>query len=675
MEREDKLRELEALKSRARQLEQEIDASTPAPAAGADDWRTRYYAVYNALAGAVLGMFGAAASLLFNVIGSLLIGQDPLRLVRIYLTFPLGDKALDPKLDNAGLILSIGCCLYLATGMLLGMLLHLIMTRFYAKASAFKRFGVMTMLSLGLWIVNFYLILSWLQPALIIDESQGKELEIGGNWIVRDTPWWIAALTHLVFGWTMLVIEPLGEFIGRLERLKERPLVNAQLCRWYFLVALCYMGVSLLGGLIMAFQLINHNPLRGIEMFSPGRWRMVHTNAIAYGFLANAFLGMLHWVIPRLTLRPVLSERLSYFIFAAWQVVVLSTAVGILFGHAQGIEWGETPVWIDPLAQAGLLLVAVNFMAPIVQKTGPMYVTTWYFTAAFVWTFLTYAMGNFLPEYFLPGTGGGAVAGLFIHDLVGLFVTPLGWGAMYYFVPILMKKPIWSHGLSLVGFWGLAFFYPLTGIHHFLYTPIPMFLQYGAVISTIAVEFVVLTVIVNFFGTVWGNFRQVWQSLPLRWFYTGMVMYGITCFQCAIHTTLTFQKIIHFTDWVVGHAHLVMLGVFAFWLLGIMTYLFPRLLHREWYSQRLCVWHYWLSSLGLVVMFVDLTIAGLVQGFSWAALEPWDMSVVASRPYWITRAAAGLAIILGQILFVVNIVATYRSPVTSQVQEPMATVS
>ena len=83
-----------------------------------------------------------------------------------------------------------------------------------------------------------------------------------------------------------------------------------------------------------------------------------------------------------------------------------------------------------------------------------MYVTHWYFMAAFVWTFLTYAMGNFLPQYFVRGTSAGAVGGLFIHDLVGLFVTPLGWGLMYYFVPILLKKPIWSHGLSLVGILG-----------------------------------------------------------------------------------------------------------------------------------------------------------------------------------------------------------------------------
>ena len=164
-------------------------------------------------------------------------------------------------------------------------------------------------------------------------------------------------------------------------------LVNERLVLWYFIAALTYLVISMLGGLLMALQLVHWNPLNGLELLSPGRWRMVHTNAVAYGFLANAFLGSLHWSVPRLTLRPVLSNALSYFIFVAWQVVVLSTAVGILLGQAQGVEWGETPVWIDPLALAGLLLVAINFMVPIAQARGPLYVTLWYFMAAFVWTF------------------------------------------------------------------------------------------------------------------------------------------------------------------------------------------------------------------------------------------------------------------------------------------------
>lgn len=438
-------------------------------------------------------------------------------------------------------------------------------------------------------------------------------------------------------------------------------LVNEQLVIWYFLAALAYLMISMLGGFLMAFQLVDSNPLRGIELLSPGRWRMIHTNAIAYGFLANAFLGALHWVVPRLTLRTVASNRLSYVIFGAWQLVVVSTAVGIMLGEAQGLEWGETPTWIDPLAQVGLLLVAINFLTPIVKCRGPMYVTLWYFTAAFIWTFLTYAMGNFVPEYFVSGTSAGAVGGLFIHDLVGLFVTPLGWGLMYFFVPILLKKPIWSHGLSLVGFWGLAFFYPLTGIHHFLYTPIPMFLQHGAVISTIAVEMVVLTVIVNFFGTLSGTGQAFIRNLPVRWFYTGMVFYFLTCLQCAMQTTMTFQALIHFTDWVVGHAHLVMFGVFSMWLLGIMTYLFPRLLKQEWYSNTLCEWHYWLSALGLLVMATDLTLAGVFQGYWWGSLQSWDVSTEGSVPFWVVRIYAGLSMFLGQIVFLYNIYMTWQA--------------
>lgn len=450
---------------------------------------------------------------------------------------------------------------------------------------------------------------------------------------------------------------------------RHSELVDERLVRWYFIAACAYMTVAMIGGFLMGFQMIRHNPLAGYEIFSPGRWRMIHTNGVAYGFIATAFLGVLHWVVPRLTLRPVLDQRLSYFIFFAWQVVILGTVVGIMLGEAQGLEWGETPVWIDPLAQAGLGLVAINFMAPIRHQKGPMYVTLWYFTAAFIWTFLTYAMGNFIPQYFVSGTSAGAVGGLFIHDLVGLFVTPLGWGMMYYFVPIMLKKPIWSHGLSLVGFWGLAFFYPLTGIHHFLYTPIPMFLQYGAVLSTIAVEMVVTTVIVNFFATIKGSTNALKENMPIRWFYTGMVFYFLTCLQCAFQTTLTFQALIHFSDWVVGHAHMVMYGVFSQWLIGVMIYLMPRIWRTDWYSNRLLEWQYWLSVTGIAIMSADLIILGVFQGYMWASLAPWSDVVSFSIPWWALRIIAGLFMFTSLTIFQAHMILTWMKAVAERKQE------
>ena len=202
-------------------------------------------------------------------------------------------------------------------------------------------------------------------------------------------------------------------------------LVDARLVLWHFTAGMVFLAVAILAGFLFSLQFIHRYPLAGIELFSPGRWRMVHTNGVAYGFLANVFLGALYWAVPRLTLRPVFSRKLSWFIFFAWQAVVLATAVGLVFGHAQALEWGETPVYVDPVALVGLALVAVNFLSPIFQTSGPMYVSLWYFIAAFIWTILVYAMGNFLPQYFVGGAAAGAIGGLFIHDLVGLFVTPL----------------------------------------------------------------------------------------------------------------------------------------------------------------------------------------------------------------------------------------------------------
>ena len=387
---------------------------------------------------------------------------------------------------------------------------------------------------------------------------------------------------------------------------RHRDLVDERLVFWYFVAALIFMFVSMLGGLLMGFQLIRDQSLqrdraalaRPLADDPHQRDRLwFHRQCLPGGPALGRSQAHLHPTYNRTSEpehRPLI--RRSSAPGKSWCSRRPSASCS---ARLRGWSGARRPVWIDPLALIGLFLVAINFLAPIAKTQGPLYVSLWYFLAAFVWTFLTYAMGNFIPQYFVSGTSAGAVGGLFIHDLVGLFVTPLGWGMMYYFVPILLKKPIWSHGLSLVGFWGLAFFYPLTGIHHFLYTPIPMFLQYGAVISTIAVEMVVVTVIVNFHATMRGSTEALVTNLPIRWLYTGMVFYFLTCLQCAFQTTLTFQALIHFTDWVVGHAHMVMFGVFAMWQLGVMTYLIPRVLKTPWYSQRLLEWHYWLSTIGI----------------------------------------------------------------------------
>ena len=442
------------------------------------------------------------------------------------------------------------------------------------------------------------------------------------------------------------------------ESVVYRPLVIA-----HIIAALVYMGIVLLGGLLYSLQFLGSYPFPGIEFLSPGRIRMLHTNGAVYGFITNGFVAGLYWAVPRLTGQRVFNERiLGWFMFWALQAAILATAVGLLAGYAQAIEWGETPIFVDPFVVVWLLLAFLQFAIPIYRygKDKALYASNWYFIAGLVWIPMVYIMGNYFPQFFVPGIAGAAITGTWIHDAVGLYVTPIGWGLMYYFVPLILRKPVWSHALSLLGFWGLAFFYPLQGVHHYLWSPIPMYAQYAAVFSTVALELAVVTVIVNFFMTLRGSGEALKHSIPLRWMMVGIINYAITCLQCAIQVLLTTQKVIHFTDWVVGHAHLIMFGVFGFWIFGFFSYLWPRLMGREVYSRALDEWAFWLITIGVELMWIDLISGGLVQGFTWWGLNPWMDSIRFSIPFWFVRTVTGVMIIVGFILYVYNIYMTSR---------------
>lgn len=194
---DDRLRRIEQLRQELATLEREVGAE-PAPT-----WQgTDYYAAYHATSGFLLGIVGAAASLLFNAIGSSLVHKHPLRIIQVYLTFPLGEKALSPEFET-GAMLALGCCLYLGTGMILGIPFQMAFARFVPNSTLAARLVVATLLGLALWAINFYLILAWLQPLLF-----------NGNWIVdqKILPWWVGASTHLVFAWTMAIIYPCGAY-------------------------------------------------------------------------------------------------------------------------------------------------------------------------------------------------------------------------------------------------------------------------------------------------------------------------------------------------------------------------------------------------------------------------------------------------------------------------------
>lgn len=174
----------------------ELEAEAAEEAASKGWPPSGFYLLGHLVVGMTVGGIAAVVSLLANVVGAPLFGSRPMELIRVYLTFPMGEQAL--QVEEAA-VLTIGCILYLATGAAFGILLHLIFAVYFPKARPGKVFLLATGFGLALWVLNFYLILSWLQPMLL-----------GGNWIVRMIPPWVGALTHLAFTWTVAAAEVWG---------------------------------------------------------------------------------------------------------------------------------------------------------------------------------------------------------------------------------------------------------------------------------------------------------------------------------------------------------------------------------------------------------------------------------------------------------------------------------
>jgi cbb3-type cytochrome oxidase subunit 1 len=99
-----------------------------------------------------------------------------------------------------------------------------------------------------------------------------------------------------------------------------------------------------------------------------------------------------------------------------------------------------------------------------------------------MFTLWSYPMGNFVAEL-VPGAAGAGFSGPWIHDVVGLFVTPLALTVLYFVVPATTGKPIYSRFLSMLGFWGLFSIYPLNRIHHDIYFAIHMGAQMAALLA------------------------------------------------------------------------------------------------------------------------------------------------------------------------------------------------
>ena len=383
-----------------------------------------------------------------------------------------------------------------------------------------------------------------------------------------------------------------------------------------------------------------------------GRIRTVHLTAVLYGWITNAALGLIVWLLPRLLRTPLMGAMWVMLGGALINTGIASAIGAIGAGWTDGMEYLEIPWQIGIFIAAGFLCIIGPVLYTLVNRqVESLYVSVWYMVAALLWITLLFVVAK------LPGVHTGVQQATmnwwYGHNVLGLWFTPISVGAIYYFLPKIIGRPVRSYNLSILGFWTLAFFYGQVGGHHLIGGPIPGWLSTLSIVQSMMMIIPVVAFTINMAGTLWGRMHLALHSPTLRFMMFGGLMYMLSSLQGSFEALRSINQVAHFTHFTVAHAHL---GAYAFVtmvLFGAIYFMMPRVLNWEWPFPRLISLQFWLAAIGIGIYFVGLSIGGWLQGVAMLdASRPFMESVAVTVPYLQWRSVGGALMVLSHVVFV-----------------------
>jgi cbb3-type cytochrome c oxidase subunit I len=428
----------------------------------------------------------------------------------------------------------------------------------------------------------------------------------------------------------------------------------------YTLTSALWFAAATSFGMIGAGYLIAPDFLANIEYVHFGRVRPMHINAVLFGFVTPGLLAVAFYYFPRLLRTELFSHKLGVFSAIFWNITVAAGMIGIATGHTQGREYAELPWPVDIMVVISFSLVVFNILMTIRHREERiLYVSIWYTTAAIVLTSITYCLGNVIWK---PDTG--ALVGIpdaillwfYGHNIFGLLLTPMGLAVAYYVLPIATRSPLWSHSLSLVGFWSLIIVYTHIGTHHLLQVPVPTWLKTISIVDSVAMVIPVMIVLINLWYTIKGKLGEIHADIGAKFVLTGTIYYFFVNIQGSMMALPHVQRITHFNNWVVGHAHIGVLGFAGVTALGGLYFILPKITGKPLYSKFLADVQYWLVLIGVTGFAVVLTVVGLIQGNAWYNGEALYRTLPMIQPYYILRASLGAFIMIGAYIGLYNVI-------------------
>src|SRR5437879_525557 len=398
----------------------------------------------------------------------------------------------------------------------------------------------------------------------------------------------------------------------------------------------------------------------GAPDFAPGEWltfgrlRPIHTNATFFGWASLALVGLAYYVAARSSGTRLYSAKLAWIGLVLFNVAALAGTIALDVGYNDGnLEYREWPWPIRLIFLAALAVTAWNLIGTVARRgTEDIYLSNWYTIGGVLWACI-FSLVAILPWY-QYGLGQVSVSGYYMHNAVGMWFTPLTLGMLYYALPKTLSRPIYSYALGVFAFWTNLVFYPIIGSHHFLFSPLPWWLQTTAIVFSVAMLVPVWGGSSNFLLTMRGRLRDLVHSYPLMFIFVGVIGYVVGSTQGTFEAFRSLQEVWHLTNFTVGHSHLTMYGFVNFAIWGGVYALLPLATGKAPGPLGLSL-HFWMAVVGSFIYVISLSIGGTLRGLDWMRGAPFIQSVVDIQSYWVWRGVGGVLMFLSHIVFAWNV--------------------
>ncbi len=427
-------------------------------------------------------------------------------------------------------------------------------------------------------------------------------------------------------------------------------------------------------GLIIAIQLYHPAANMGNQYTTFGRVRPLHTNAVIFAFVGNAIFMGVYYSLQRLLKARMFSDLLSKIHFWGWQLIIVSAVITLPLGFTTSHEYAELEWPIDIAITMIWVVFGINMFGTIFKRRERhLYVAIWFYIATFVTIAVLHIVNSIeLPVSFFKsymvfaGVQDALVQWWYGHNAVAFFLTTPYLGMMYYFLPKMANRPIYSYKLSILHFWALIFIYIWAGPHHLLYTTLPGWAQ------SLGVAFSVMLIapswggMINGLLTLRGAWDKVRDDVILKFMVVGLTAYGMATFEGPMLSLKQVNAIGHFSDWIIAHVHVGALGWNGFLTFAILYWLIPRIYKTELFSKKLASFHFWIGTLGILFYAVPMYWAGFTQGLMLKEFTPEGLlkyptfleTTLRILPMHVMRSIGGGMYLLGVIVMAYNLART-----------------